>query len=117
MGKAMRKLPASERDIYAALSERFRAGDIYSFSYEGEMWSTWTTEADYNATERNGKVRDQAAAAAGHGPIDRDSATMRVLLGLDAPKARKLSKPQLVAKLRAMQDRLPREAVELLGAA
>lgn len=118
MGKLKINVPARDRDIYNELSARFRAGDIFSFSFDGRGWLVFTTEADYNAMERNGRIARPDLAVGGRAPVERDSDAMRVLLGLGvATRPAKLSKLQLVKGLNALRDKLPPEAVALLEAA
>jgi hypothetical protein len=108
------RVPRGDADIYAALAQLYRAGQIYSFSFERGVWTVWPTQADFDATERNGQVRDPAAAAAGRGPVDwpnRDA--LAASLGLVKPTTRKPTRAQLVAQLRAVPD-LPPAAVAIL---
>jgi hypothetical protein len=113
---AMRRVPRADAGIAGALSQRFRAEEIHSYSFENGIWSTWATEADWDATERSGVIRDPEAAAAGHGPVDWQRADLVGWLGLDVPAPRRLTKAALVAALRAV-DGLPAAAVAVLDAA
>lgn len=130
MAKRKITVPAADKGIYAALSESYRRGDLYAFSYDGRQWTTWETAADWSATERRvvrhteggpkvtKEIRDPAAAARGHGPRDWDRDHLATVLGVGARRApTRLTKVQLVKALRAIEGKLPREAVELLNAA
>lgn len=99
------KVPRNQRDqaVAAELSRRFRAGTIYAYSYEGDLWTVWPTQADWDATERlteTGRViRDQAAKAAGHGPETFD------ITSLTAPTpAKRPGKAAYVEMLRRIRD-------------
>jgi hypothetical protein len=111
--------PRSDAAIAAALSERFRAGAIYSYSYDDGRWSTWTSEHDWLHTERNGAYRCSCCApemSMQHGPRDWARADLVAWLDL-APAPRKLTRAQLVARLRAIADQLPPAAIELVESA
>ena len=110
-------VPASDQAIYVALAERFRAGDLYAYCYEGGRWSTWDCEHDWQHTERNGSFRCACPSTAA-GPTDWARADLVDWLELTVPaKPARLTKAQLVARLRAMSDVLPPAALEVLSAA
>ena len=99
------KVPRNQTDQTAAafLSARFRAGDIYAYSYEQGQWWTWLTQADWDATERDGTdqgriVRDARAAAAGHGPVPFDPAPIA------ATRPKRPTKAEAIALLRAIAE-------------
>jgi len=112
------RVPRSDTAIAAALSERFRSGAIYSYAYENGVWSTWTTEHDWRHTIRNGQRRCACCAPelSPAGPTDWQRDRLVAWLGLDVPAPRKLTRAQLVARLREVAD-LPPAARELLDAA
>jgi|SRR5678815_5675359 hypothetical protein len=95
-----RGVPAKEQEAYWVLAERFRAGEIYSFSWDAERktWDVWESEADWFATERNGSVRSPELAAAGHGPRTFAKAVAK------ATKTAKATKADLVGLLRRVVD-------------
>lgn len=98
------RVPKADTAIYAGLSQRFRAGDLYAFSYENGTWTTWTTEHDFEATERNGKARCCCAPHIGGdiGPTDWTRADLVAWLDIDERKPRAMSKAQVVARLRSL---------------
>lgn len=100
--KARPRVPKADAAIYEALSQRFRAREMYAFTYEGGTWTTWTTSHDFDATERNGKARCCCAPHIGGdiGPTDWARADLVAWLGLDERKPRTMSKAQMVARLR-----------------
>jgi hypothetical protein len=106
---APRSAPAREDGTHTALSAAFRSGEVFSYSWEpkGRHWLTWATQADWDATEREGRVRRPDLAALGHGPAIYHPAVVEA--------TRRLSKAQLVAALRRLE--LPAEAVAILDAA
>ena len=63
-------VPARQQATYSELRRQFRGGDLHAFSWDprAEQWLVWRTEADWLATERNGKVARPDLAAQGHGP-------------------------------------------------
>lgn len=107
MAKRVR-VPARDKGVYQALSDRFRDGRLYAFSWDGNVWETWQSEADWNATERNGTVRDPVAAAAGHGPTVWDRDQLTAWLGVDAParvtRSQRPAKSELVGMLRRILE-------------
>lgn len=110
--------PKADAGIYETLSQAFRNGDIYAFSYERGTWSTWDTLHDFDATERNGHVRcDCGDKCNTHGPIDWDRDELVEWLGLDTSRRVGLTKAQLVTQLRAIAHELPPSALALLAAA
>jgi hypothetical protein len=98
------KVPRNQVDqaTHAHLSGLFRAGHIYAYAYEAGEWHVWSTQADWDATERhtpNGRtVRDPDAAARGRGPaiFDRDR--------LAATKAKRPTKAEAISLLRAIAE-------------
>lgn len=120
----LRRPPKADASIYAALSQRFRARELYAYSYDHERghWSTWETETDWLATERNGTVR---VPAEGHGPTDWQRSDLLAWLEIETTKpkmtrTRQVTRPDggggsdLVAALeatygaiRANHDELP----------
>lgn len=107
-------VPVSDQAVYVALCQRYRTGDIYSFSYERGVWTTWDCEHDWQHTERNGQLRCQCPSTVA-GPTDWTRGDLVSWLGLDRPKPARLTKAQLVARLRALT--LPPEVLEVLDAA
>jgi hypothetical protein len=118
----VKRPPKADAVIASELSARFRAGELWSFSWDHDRgcWSTWTSEHDWLHTERKGSYRCSCCApemSLQHGPRDwRDRAALLAWLGLPAQPERRLTKVQLVARLRRLPD-LPAEAVAILDAA
>jgi len=113
------RVPKADQPIYDTLSQAFRNGDIYSFSFDGSSWLTWDAQHDWEGTYRKNaegrKVkRCECEDTCPFGPITWDRDELVSFLGL-APKGR-LSKMQLVAQLRAIPH-LPPAVLALLDAA
>ena len=91
-------VPAGEQATYWELARRFRAGDLYAFSFDpkAKRWDMWRTEADWLATERNSEVERPDLAALGHGP--------EVWSPVPAAPGRKATKAEYVAMLRRLVD-------------
>ena len=97
-------VPRRDTAIYDALSARFRGGDLYAFSYDDGVWLTWRTEADWLATERNGRVQRPDLAAMGHGPTVHDRAGLVADLGIATSQPRRPGKAEYVALVRRILD-------------
>lgn len=84
----------------------------------GVVWETWETAADWDATERNGVVRDVDAAAAGRGPRvwARDELVGWLGLSSPDPSATKVPRRVLVDLLRRMVDGSDWDVGELVDA-
>jgi hypothetical protein len=122
MARAMSRPPRADAAIAAELSRRFRAGELYSYSYDpaeagGSGWLVWLDEHDWRHELRNGVRRCACCApemvAAGAVDMTREALLAWLRLPAEAPK--RLSKAELVRRLRALD--LPAAAVELLDAA
>jgi hypothetical protein len=120
------KTPRRDKAIERGLSERFRSGDIYAYSFERGAWLTWATVEDFDATERSTRVqlddgtytaqrtvRNTEARDAGHGPRDWKRADLEAWLGLDCPKVKRPGKADMVAMLRRILDGTDWEVDEL----
>lgn len=119
----MSRPPRGDAAIADALSARFRDGRIWSYSYDpaeatGSGWLVWLTEHDWRHELRNGQRRCSCCAPemVDAGAIDMPRERLLSWLGLDVPAPRKLTKAQLVARLRELSD-LPAAVVELLDSA
>jgi hypothetical protein len=112
---AVTRVPRGDAQIYTALAQMFRDGQVYAFSYEAGVWSTWTTEHDWRHTERNGQRRCACCAPemSAAGPTDWQRDRLVAWLGVDVPAPRKATKAQLIAQLRQVPG-LPAAAVEIL---
>lgn len=118
MGARRIRVPRRDQGIYDVLSRAFRNGDIYSFSFDGNVWSTWDTEHDWLGTFRNGRKLCGCEGTCEYGPIDWDRDVLAEWLGLAQPRTPAgLSKAQLVARLREIADELPPSALAVLDAA
>jgi hypothetical protein len=108
------KVPRSDAGIAAALSERYRAGSIYAYSYENGRWATWASLHAWEHTERSGRSR--CACDASTGPTDWQRDRLLAWLGLDQAAPKRITKTELVARLRRVPG-LPAAAHDILDAA
>jgi hypothetical protein len=107
--RATRGCPAREEATYTELSGRFRAGQVWAYAWEPRegRWLVWASEADWLATEREGRCRRPDLAELGYGPTVHQPA--------GPERSRRLTKAELVRRLRALD--LPPAALALLDAA
>jgi len=77
--------PKADAAIFEELSQRFCRGELYSYSYENGVWSTWETMHDSDATQRKGRYRCYCVPRCSHGPTDWDRSDLIAWLDLDQP--------------------------------
>jgi hypothetical protein len=86
----MVRVPRADAPIAAELSARFRADEIYAYSLENGVWSTWADEHAWRHTSRNGRKRCDCSAHVG--PVDWRRETLAEHLGVELGRRRTVAR-------------------------